>query len=333
MYRDNRELQYDNRMNFVLNNGALGDVITSLPAMIYGRQRRHESMEMRVWAPSWQHDLLAHLLAPYGKFVMRKLEEFPFARVVRQANDDWGGGPVAINGFLHNNHTRNATNMVDFAFSCLLDASPSNMNDRSYPVLAPLGARTIEGKYILIPTNATSENKTFRAVVMRPVIEWALAAGYKVVLTGTKTSHTKVDAGGTFRPIVMLSEVESLADLLPKCIDMREKTTLLELRDLCGYASAVVGVDGGTIHIAGTTMAPIVYGLTTTHPRHRFVARMGSPHFQIKYVTPRNLECAGCQSNWVLSFWDFTRCPYEDNLCTYRLHPQDFTDGLKELGL
>jgi hypothetical protein len=227
-------------MNFVLNNGALGDVITSLPAMIYGRQRRHESMEMRVWAPSWLHDLLAHLLAPYGKFVMRKLEEFPFAAVTRRANDDWGGGPVAINGFLHNNHTRNATNMVDFAFSCLLDASPSNMNDRSYPVLAPLGPRTIDGKYILIPTNATSENKTFRAVVMRPVIEWALDKGYKVVLTGTKTSHTKVDAGGTFRPIVMLSEVESLADLLPKCIDMRECTTLLELRDLCGYASAVV---------------------------------------------------------------------------------------------
>jgi hypothetical protein len=44
MYRDNRELQYHDRMNFVLNNGALGDVITSLPAMIYGRQRRHESM-------------------------------------------------------------------------------------------------------------------------------------------------------------------------------------------------------------------------------------------------------------------------------------------------
>ena len=333
MYRNKQELQFDNRMNFVLNNGALGDVITSLPAIIYGRQRRHESMEMRVWAPSWQHDLLAHLLAPYGKFEMRDLSTFPAIGEDRKKNEEWGGGPVSINGFHFNHHTRNRMHMVDFAFGCLIDSAPDNMNDRSYPVLAPLGPRTIEGKYILIPTNATSENKMFRATVLRPVIEWALGAGYQVVLTGTKTSHTKVDAGGTLRPIVIVSEVNTLADLLPQCVDLRDRTTLLELRDLCGYASAVVGVDGGTIHVAGTTMAPIVYGLTTTHPRHRFIARMGSAHFNIRYVTPRDLECAGCQSNWILSFWDFTKCPYSDNLCTFQLHKDDFINALKELGL
>jgi hypothetical protein len=44
-----------------------------------------------------------------------------------------------------------------------------------------------------------------------------------------------------------------------ECIDLREKTTLLELRDVLGHAAAVVGVDGGTLHLAGTTDVPIVF--------------------------------------------------------------------------
>jgi len=333
MYRNNEELILDDRMNFVCNHGALGDVITSLPAMIYGRQRRHPNTKMNVWVPGWQGALVGHLLAPYGEFVIHDLKEFPFDKVTRKSTEDWGGGPVAINSFLYNNHTRNRVSMIDFAFSCLLDSAPDNMNDRCYPILAPFGPRTIEGKYILIPTNATSENKMFRAVVMRPVIEWALGAGYQVVLTGTRVSHTQVEEANGLRPIVMLSEIDTLADLLPRCIDMREKTTLLELRDLCGYAKAVIGVDGGTVHLAGTTATSIVYAMTTTHPRHRFIPRMGSAHWKIRYVTPRDLECAGCQSSWVLSYWDFTKCAYGDNKCTYQLYPEDFFNALKELNL
>ena len=339
MFRNRQQIITAKRHNFVLNNGALGDVVSSLPAIIYARQRNPKNLKMLVWAPPWQMDLIAHLLAPYGEFEVRDLTKFPLKALDRAdkgeiIDQEWGGGGVSINGFVFHHHTRNRTHMVDFAFHCLIDSAPDNMNERGYPVMAPLGPRRIDGDYILIPTNATSENKLFRAKVMRPIIEWALAKGLKVVLTGTKTSHTKVAAQGRLRPIEVISEVGTIpADVLAQCVDMREATTLLELRDLCGYAKAVVGVDGGTIHLAGTTMAPIVYGLTTTHPKHRFIVRLGSPHFQIRYVTPRDLECAGCQSNWCLTYWDFTKCIYEDNECTYKLHPDDFIQSLKEIGV
>lgn len=334
MYRDNKQLLSDLRHNFVLNNAALGDMITSLPAIVYARQRNHPDLKLRVWAPAWQHELIAHLLKPYGEFEIKDYATFPFKNLERKASEDWGGGPVSINSFLYNNHTRNRINMVDFAFGCLIDSAPENNNERAYPVLAPLGPRTIEGGYVVFPTNATSENKMFRASVMRPVLEWCLAKGYTPVLVGTKTSHTHVQAEGKMKPVPVTSEAHLIsAELLARCLDMREKTTLLELRDICGYAKAVVGVDGGTIHLAGTTMAPIVYALTTTHPKHRFIVRLGSPHFQIRYVMPRDLECAGCQSNWLLTHHDFRFCAYDDNKCTYQLHPDDFTTALKELGL
>lgn len=334
MYRDNKQLLSDLRHNFVLNHAALGDMITSLPAIIYARQRNHPDLKMRVWVPLWQGDLVAHLLKPYGEFEIKDIANFPLKNIERKANEDWGGGPVSINSFVYNNHTRNRMHMVDFAFGCLTDSAPDNHNDRGYPVLAPLGPRKVEGNYVVIPTNATSENKMFRAQVMRPVLEWCLANGYKPVLVGTKTSHTNVEAAGVMRPVVVTSEVHMIsAELLAQCLDMREQTTLLELRDLCGYAKCVVGVDGGTIHLAGTTMAPIIYALTTTHPRHRFICRLGSPHFQVKYIMPRDLECAGCQSAWILTHHDFSLCAYGDNKCTYQLHPDDFTTALKELGL
>ena len=334
MYRNNEHFLLDLRHNFVLNHAALGDMVTSLPAIIYARVRKPAEMKLRVWTPVWQHELVTHLLAPYGEFEIKDIAKFPLKNLERKASEDWGGGPVSLNSFLHNNHTRNRINMVDFAFGCLIDSAPENNSDRSYPTMAPLGPRTIEGDYVVFPTNATSENKLFRAIVMIPLLRWCLENGYKPVLVGTKTSHTHVEAKGAMRPVVVISEVDKVApDLLAQCLDLREKTTLMELRDICGYAKAVISVDGGTTHIAGTTGVPIIYAMTTTHPRHRFIVRHGSPHFLIKYVMPRDLECAGCQSNWVLSHLDFTECLYGDSLCTERLHVDDFITALEELGL
>jgi ADP-heptose:LPS heptosyltransferase len=331
VYRNNIQLLEFETMNFVLNQGALGDVITSLPAIIAARVQYADEMKLKVWAPSWQKELLEHLLAPYGEFELLDFEKFPMKALDRQVE---GFGSVAINQFAFNTHTRNRVHMVDFAFGCLLDSQPEDMQERSYPTAAKLGdrdLRTTHKGYIVFPVGATSDNKLFRASVMVPIMRWAVEHNYLPVIVGTKTSHTKVEAQGAIVPIVMRDEANSIpAELY---MDLREQTTLLELRDLCGYASAVVGVDGGTLHLAGTTDTNIVYGLTTTHPRHRFIAREGNAEHKIRYIVPRDLECAGCQSNWRMSRQDFRFCAYGDNLCTEKLHPEDFINALKELGL
>lgn len=334
MYRDNRQVLTHDEHRFILNHGALGDMVTSLPAIIHARTNTAPVMKMKVYVAPWQVDLVKHLLAPYGPFEVLPMTDVPLNSKKRL--ELWGNDvPNSMNTAVHNTHTRNRVHMVDYAFNFLIDARPENMSQRSYPVLAPLGPRAIDAKYVVFPVGATSDNKLFRASVMGPVIQWALDSGYTPVLVGTKVSHTRAEMGdGNTEQIVIQDEVDKLPPgMVDKCCDMREKTTLLELRDLCGYAAATVGIDGGTVHLAGTTNAPIIYAMGATLPQHRYIPRFGDHNHKIRYVGPRNLECAGCQSNWTMTRWDFRFCAYGDSKCMELLHPQDFIDGLKELGL
>jgi ADP-heptose:LPS heptosyltransferase len=304
-----------------------------LPAIVFARQFFADELRLKVWAPPWQLDLIAHLLAPYGKFEFASVIDFPKESALRK---DWVGGPISLNTAVHSSHTRCRVHMVDYAFNFLINAQPEDMLQRSYPTLAPLGPQSIDAEdgYVVFPVGATSDNKLFRASVMGPVMKWCLEAGYKVVIVGTKTSHTQTEIDGEMRPIVIREQTKMLPpEIFAQCIDMREKTTLLELRDILGHAEAVVGTDGGTLHLAGTTDTNIIYALGTTLPKHRYIPRLGSPEHKIRYVGPRDLECTGCQSNWPLVGLHFTECVYGDSLCMEKLHPQDFIDGLKELGL
>lgn len=333
MYRNNNRVLTHKRHNFVLNHGALGDAICSLPALAKAGKWFGDAVDLRVWCGTWQHDLFAHLLAPYGKFTFMDFAKFPAKwqerREIRLTTDF---GPVSYNAPAFDQHTRNRVNMVDFAYNFLLDARPESMEDRSYLTAAEPGPRTLADDYVVFPVGATSENKLFRASVMAPVMQWCRDRGYKIAITGTEKSHTHVNEGGVLKPVTMIAQTE----LLPKGlvdIDLREKTTLLELRSILAHARAVVGVDGGTLHLAGTTLAPIVFASGTTLPHHRYIARNSDPSFRIRYVGPRDLECTGCQSRWLLTTWDFRHCAYNDNACMSALHPDDFIDGLKELGL
>lgn len=344
MYRNNIELLPAlDTVNFVMNHGALGDMLTSLPAVIQARKTHSEHLKMKVWVGEWQRELVAHLLAPYGKFEVIDIAKFPLKVSDRKGwkHEEWTGGAVCINQGPFNTHTRNRVHMVDYAFRYLLDAQPESPLEISYPTKAELGSSSKTDEwmkfqsYVVFPVGATSANKLFKAKVMVPLMEWCLEHGYRPVIVGTKTSHTHVEAKGKFIPLALIDEADKIPGrVLVDCVDLREKTTLLELRDVCGYAKAVVGVDGGTIHLAGTTDTNIIYGLTTTLPKHRYIARDGDPHYKIRYVGPRDLECAGCQSNMTMMFGhDFRECPYGDSICTDHLDAEDFIDGLKELGL
>jgi len=146
MYREGKLLSDGLPMNFVLNHGALGDVITSLPAVIAGR-RADPFCLMRVWGPSWQEDLLRHLLIPYGAFEIRHFEDFPKKKAEREG---WGGGHTALNQTPFNTQTRNRVHMVDYAFGCLLDSKPESMAERNYPTEAPLGPRQYDKPYVVL---------------------------------------------------------------------------------------------------------------------------------------------------------------------------------------
>lgn len=331
MYRDGKQIITSEVHNFVINHAALGDMISSLPALAFARRRYVPTLKMRVWLPVWHHELVAHLLAPYGEFELRDLMTFPAKWEDRKLADI---GPISYNAALHDQHTRCRVHMVDYAFNFLVNARPESMHERSYTTEAPLGPRVLEDDYVVFPVGATSDNKLFRASVMGPIMRWCQSNGYRVVVTGTKTSHTHTQVDGVLKAIVLRDQADLLpSDVTPGIVDMREQTTLLALRDLLGHARAVVGVDGGTLHLAGTTDVPLVFISGTTAPRHRYVPRHGDHTFRARYVGPRDLECSPCQSSWPLTTLHFTQCVYGDNACMEKISPDDVVAGLKELGL
>lgn len=319
---------FDHR--FILNQGALGDMITSLPAIIYARKNTPPDIKLTVYVTPWQVDLVRHLLAPYGDITVDSMADVPVT--VEERREAWPEASTSINGAVQSTHTRNRVHMVDYAFNFLVDARPEQAADRNYPTEAPLVHRhELGGPYVVIPVGATSDNKLFKASVMEPIIRWLGDNGYMTVLVGTKMSFTRAQMGDKLgEQLVIRDEVDKLSkDLM--WLDWREQTTLLQLRNILGYAKAVVGVDGGTLHLAGTTDVPIVYAMGTTLPQHRFITRHGNPHHKIRYITPRDLECSGCQSRAVLTRHDFRFCPFNDSLCMEKLHSEDFITALKEL--
>jgi hypothetical protein len=334
MWRSGVELLVDRKVNFVLAHGSLGDVITSLPAIIHARETHVAEMEMSVWVPHWLMDLVAVLLYPYGDFTLRRFEDFPIKASDRDRGRD---GPTLLNYAQNNIQTRCRVDMVDFAFATFLDARPESPEQRSYPTGAPLGPRPkIPSPYVVVPTGATSKTRLLTASVLGPILEYVVQQGLKPVISGTKKAHVKLlDTDGKVEDATVSTEFDQLPQALrDQCLDLRDETTLVQLRDLCGYALAVVGVDGGTLHLTGTTHTPIVYGCTNVLPVHRGITREGHENWKVLHVLPRELECVGCQSNWTLMIGHkFTECIYGDYACTKppALHPEDFINALQQL--
>src|SRR3990167_1322778 len=209
MYRDGKQVISTEIHNFVLNNAALGDMISSLPAIVFARQFYTPQLKMRVWVPPWQMDLVAHLLEPYGEFEIKNFLEFPSKHEERKRA---GLGPVSYNAAVFDQHTRCRVHMVDYAFNFLVNARPESMEQRSYPTKAVLGPQMLNEPYVVFPVGATSDNKLFKASVIGPVMQWCLDQRYLPVIVCTKTSHTSTKIDGQLAPVVLREE----SSLLPK---------------------------------------------------------------------------------------------------------------------
>lgn len=330
MFRPGTRLEMYDECNFVLAHAALGDMIGTLPALIRAR-RENPAMKLVLWVQSGQRILVKKLLEPYGKFSVQNLDD-----IGPMQKQGLMKGPVVFNSIEKNTQTRNRMHLVDFGFIACLDALPNTEEERSYPTDAPLGPKTIDGKYIVMSVGYTAKNREFKPYLMQAIIEWATVTERKVVVLGSSKTHAGViKADGILVPRDTMTMYDQLEQSYrDSCLDLRDKTNLTEARDIIGHADAIVGLDGGLLHLAGTTDVPIVYGFTHVRPEHRIISRHGERGYRFKAVTPRDLGCAGCQSNWTLVFGHcFTGCAYLDYLCTDKLDPKDFTHALSEIAL
>ena len=112
-------------------------------------------------------------------------------------------------------------------------------------------------------------------------------------------------------------------------IDLRNDTSFLELASIMDQSKAIVGMDGGPIHIAFTTNTPVVCGFTTVSPELRIPYRGIA---KTEAVTP-NIFCNFCESNWSLNSWDFGKCPRKMEIaeCVSKMSADKFINALNKL--
>lgn len=168
----------------------------------------------------------------------------------------------------------------------------------------PLDFANANGPFVAVTTGFTAVVRSWPVAEVNKYLSWLKSEGFTPVLLGSKDT-TYVD---TWLP----EGIDASG-----CIDLRDKTTLLEAARVLEACRFAVGVDNGLLHLAGSVGAyPIVIaGYTTIEPRYREIYRDGA-NVVAATVTPEGLDCSGCQSRFNFAFeHDFRTCLYNDLKC------------------
>lgn len=294
MYRDKEDLIH---VNFLIDIGGLGDLIGTLPTIDY-IYRHHSQIVIHFWVPDFALDFCERSL-PKDKqrVIIRKFSEN------KKYNDKFYGRALGLG-----KHTNLATHMTRHAFNMFLNVEVpiEEMNYLSVNTsdidITKFG---LPEKYVIIATGFTAEVREFLPKYINSISKYIISKGYIPVFLGKKETFNgyKHTIKGQFKEEIDLSSGINLVD----------STNLVECQKIIADAKAIVGLDNGLLHVAGTTSIPIVGGFTTVLPEHRMPVRNGILGWNYYPVTvpKEKLKCIGCQSNWSFGYEiDFTKCHY-----------------------
>lgn len=174
----------------------------------------------------------------------------------------------------------------------------------------PIGVEhATEKKLVVVTTGFTAPVRQWPVNEINNYISWLKLAGFMPVLLGNSEAKY-VD--------ISLPEVNAEG-----CIDLRNKTSLMEAARIMSGAVLVVGVDNGLLHLAASVGAPIIAGYTTINPEYRMLANTEA------VITPyKSLDCRFCQSKYNFAFeHDFRVCIYGDRECTKHMSAARFIEA------
>lgn len=174
-------------------------------------------------------------------------------------------------------------------------------------------------KYCVVTVTTTSPTRELPGKTVNEISNFCREEGYTPVFLGKAK-------------ILFQHNSRAPEDFDPSLgIDLREKTDLLEAAVILANAKFVVGLDNGLLHLACCSKVPVVFGLTTAHPKHRIPPRQEFAVTKV-VVPPETLDCRFCQSQMkYLIGHSFHQCYYEDNLCCKQLTAESFIKEIKEI--
>lgn len=290
------------KYNIILHHGGLGDAIGQLPAIKYILDE-HPQVIMDLWIHDYFIPIATKVFHDYPQcniFPVSKYKEYKLG--------------ITRSPYIHT-LSNLSMHITDHAFITIVGTQVEDKH-KNYIQLKPVDTSKFKlpENYAIITTGFTSQTREWKPEYIKEVTDYLVTKGITPVYLGKAQNST-----GTKH--IVTSEFN--ADL-SNGIDLLDKTTILEAHGLISKAKLVIGLDNGLMHLAGMTETPSIWGFTTVEPRHRLPYRNGKLGDKCFVVTPKNLDCFGCQSNWNFADTtvDFRFCPYKDYKCVDEIKPE-----------
>jgi hypothetical protein len=297
---------------YSMNSISMGDVIAAAPIIKYAIETYHKNTDYKVLVRPYYWDIFKSFI-PEDKLGDQSLPfTFHPPWQIRYLNT-----PRSTNARTTSMHMHLSTFASIQFLNRLIDVD--YMNYLPLPKVDVSHFNLNLDKSVLIIVTYRDEVRKISFDTVAGIAEWVKSRGLIPVYIG------KVDASEMWKD----SPFKLSFDSLPEGVDLLNKTSLLEMASIMARSRAVVGLDSGPIHVAGTTSVPIVCGFTNVDPKHREPIRKKGIFIPI---TPE-VECAHCQSNWWLNYYDFGFCYFKHADCLKQMTATKFISALESIGL
>lgn len=314
MYRPEHKNE-KSKLQITFNDGGCGDHIARMTAVKYLRDT-YNFLDIHLFCPDY--------FVPLAENLVTGITVHPFSRL----SLDWDT-KCPFKQTRNPAHDTLATHLVDNAFSLLVNQQVS-IEHKNYCQLdtskIDVSKFTLPENYVVVSTGFTAAVREMIPETVNSITSYLNSKGVTPVFLGSR--QTEVGIFGSKITGSFKDEIDYGSG-----IDLIDQTTLLESGKIISQSKAIIGVDNGLCHLAGTTSVPIVVGFTTVRPEHRVPYRKNSLGFLCFSVTPsESLACRFCQSNWrFTNNHDFKSCFYDDYICTKELTADKYIYFLEKI--
>lgn len=298
---------------YSVNSTAMGDVLAAVPVVKYAIETYHKECDYRVVAS--KHFRCLFPFVPDDKYLVMEDDTWKFDKkyAVRRLNnvDPKGGNLCRI--------TPARMSLSHYASIGLVgEILPKSLY--SYVALERVDVSKFNvdfSKAVVLVVSYRDINRSIPNDELLKISEYIHIRGFIPVFIG------KTDQGAwKDRPPV------SPFTPPPYGVDLRNQTTIAELATIMEQSLAVIGVDSGPLHLAGTTSTTIIASYTNVDWRHRIPTRTEG---RTIVVEPDPMDCRYCSSRWAKDFYNFLNCYYGHNNCVKSLRAEKYINALRSV--
>jgi ADP-heptose:LPS heptosyltransferase len=311
-------------INILFQSGGVGDHIASLTAVDY-ILRRYPWITPLLWVPDFMKEISINLLPEHAQVwaYSEMRGRYDPSKPTKSTLWDGHSSPIKIH-------------LLNYAFWKLVDEQPpiEEMNYLRLKLDKIDIADERPLRSVVITTGFTADVREFPPSAVNEVARYVKSKDYTPIFLGQ--TSTKTGAHDTIRGKFREDIDFSLG------VNLIDKTTLVEAGAIMASSAAVVGVDNGLMHVAGTTDVPIIGGFTTVRPEIRMPVRHNKLGWNFFPVVPdESLSCRFCQqdTNFIYGH-DYRNCLHRAkgpgfghmiNKCTKQMTPEKFIEKLEQV--